>query len=226
MPPRTALPPVTLPTGAAIDAEGVWTQVLRPASGGGPALFVDRDGVVVEEVRYLHRIEDARLVPGAARVIAEANRRAVPVVMVTNQAGIGRGYYGWDAFASVQERILADLAAEDALIDAVYACPHHDDGVPPYDRRDHPARKPNPGMLLSAADALALNLSRSWIIGDRASDLAAGRNAGLAGGVHVRTGYGSEAGERAAALACANRRFRALGAATIADALTLVPLLG
>ena len=137
--------------------------------------------MVIDEVHYLRRARDVRLVAGAAKVIAEANRRRVAVVLVTNQAGIGRGIYGWPEFARVQERIVADLAAAGARLDAVYACPHHAEGRAPYDHPDHPARKPNPGMLSRAVEALALDAGASWIVGDRASDLEAGRGAGPMG---------------------------------------------
>lgn len=223
---ETTMATNALPPGAGIDADGQWSQVLNRAQGRGlrPALFLDRDGVVVEEVRYLHKPEDVRLIEGAAAVVAEANRRAIPVVLVTNQAGIGRGYYGWPDFAAVQEVILDGLAAAGAYVNGVFACPHHGDGRPPYDKADHPWRKPNPGMLLAAAERFPVDLAQSWIVGDRAGDIAAGRNAGLAGGIHVLTGHGAEAGERDAALALADSAFRALAADSIGEARGLLPL--
>lgn len=216
-----------LPHGALIDSEGVWCQIVRPACGAErrPALFLDRDGVVVEEVHYLGRPEDVRLVAGAAHVIALANRLGVPVVLVTNQAGIARSYYGWNDFMAVQERILDALAAAGAGVDAVFACPYHPDGEEPFVHPDHPARKPRPGMLIRAARALTLDLGASWIVGDRASDIEAGRNAKLAGGVHVASGHGHDKRERRGALAFADRRFRVLTAATLAGVPRLLPLL-
>jgi hypothetical protein len=99
------------PEGATIDDEGVWCQVLASDfEARRTALFLDRDGVVVDEVHYLRRAQDVRLVAGAATVIAQANRRGLAVVLVTNQAGIGRGILGWPDFARVQERIIAELA--------------------------------------------------------------------------------------------------------------------
>ncbi len=211
-----------------IDAEGIWCEILRPETGNAarPGLFLDRDGVIVEEVNYLSRPEDARLVPGAAAVIAAANRRGTPVIMVTNQSGIGRGYYEWDSFAAVQRAILTLLAKANATIDAVYACPHHADGIAPYRHPDHPARKPNPGMMLRAAAGLRLDLGRSWMVGDRANDLEAARRAGMAGGVHVLTGHGLDAGERDAAVALADGRFKVFTAPSIAEAGASIPLLG
>src|SRR5690348_3555344 len=95
-----------------LDAEGVWCEVSPRCNRGGPALFLDRDGVVVEEVDYLHRVNDIAICPSAAAVIAAANANAVPVVLVTNQAGVGRGYYGWAEFHAVQEAILLVIAEE------------------------------------------------------------------------------------------------------------------
>jgi len=214
-----------------LDAEGVWCQVLtrqgpthqapthQASAPGAPALFLDRDGVIVEEVNYLHRIEDIALIVGAAGVIAAANRRGAPVVLVTNQAGIGRGYYGWAEFLAVQVALLSALAAEGAEIDAVYACPHHPSGIGGFGDADHPARKPNPGMLLRAEKDLALDLRRSWLVGDKASDTEAAKRAGLAGAMHVMTGHGEA--ERAAAAALAAPGFEVRLARSIADAVEL-----
>ena len=202
-----------------LDADGVWCEVSPSCNRGGPALFLDRDGVVVEEVDYLHRVEGIAICAGAVAVISAANANAVPVVLVTNQAGIGRGYYGWAEFRAVQEAIQSALAQERAHFDAVYACPHHRDGQGTFAHPDHPARKPNPGMLQRAAMALDIDMARSWLVGDRAGDIEAARRAGLAGALHVLTGYGQA--ERAAALALSGPRFDVRGAASIAGALTL-----
>jgi len=186
---------------------------------GTPALFLDRDGVVVEEVNYLHRIEDIALVAGAAGAIAAANRFGIPVVLVTNQAGIGRGYYGWAEFSAVQGALIAALAAENAALDAVYACPHHPTGKSDPPHNDHPARKPNPGMLLRAEKDLGLNLERSWLVGDKSSDVEAAKRAGLAGALHVLTGHGQS--EREAAMAFATASFEVRLAPSITGALEL-----
>lgn len=185
---------------------GLWAEQ-RTATRGGPALFLDRDGVIVEEVRYLGRVEDVRLTPGAAGLIRAINARGLPIVVVTNQAGVARGYYGWADFRAVQDEIHRLLALEGAHLDAVYACAYHDAGQPPLDTPDHSWRKPNPGMLLAAAETLGIDRARSWIVGDRGLDLAAGKAAGLAGGAQVATGYGSGEAEIAAAQALASERF-------------------
>src|SRR5262249_8824662 len=206
-----------------LDADGVWCEVSPRCNRGGPALFLDRDGVGVEEGDYLHRVEDIAICAGAVAGISAANAIAVPVVLVTNQAGVGRGYYGWAEFRAVQEAIHSAIAREGAHFDAVYACPHHRDGQGIFAHPDHPARKPNPGMLQRAAAALDIDITRSWLVGDRAGDIEPAKRAGLAGALHVLTGYGQA--ERAAAMALSGPRFDVRGATSIADALTL-PLFG
>ncbi len=139
-----------------VDSNGIWCQAARPPAAevfrGRAALFLDRDGVIVEEVSYLHRPEDVRLVPGAAAAIAAANRAGLPVVAITNQSGIGRGHYGWPEFQKTQERIAAALDLEaGAALDMVLACPYHPEGVAPFRHPAHPCRKPRPGMILRAA---------------------------------------------------------------------------
>ncbi len=211
-----------------VDSSGLWCQSMTgesPAGAPRPALFLDRDGVVVEEVNYLHRVEDVKLIPGAAPTIHWANGRGVPVVIVTNQSGIGRRYYDWDQFAQVQERMISLLERVGAHIDGVFACPFHADGRPPYVHEDHPARKPNPGMLEEAARSLNLDLAKSWIVGDRAIDLRAGRNGGCAGGLQVGTGHGARDDEKSAALALAEGGFQVFTGENLADALTTIPLL-
>jgi D-glycero-D-manno-heptose 1,7-bisphosphate phosphatase len=207
-----------------LDAQGVWCQILRRPPPGRPALFLDRDGAVVEDTGYLRKVDDIVVIAGAAEVIAAANRRTVPVIMVTNQSGIARGYYGWDEFKSVQDAIVASLAIGGAGIDAVYACPHHRDGEGVLAHPDHPARKPNPGMLLEAAAALALDLRSSWLVGDKADDIEAAKRAGIAGGLLVATGHGHAERQRAATLA--TEAFEVRFSGSIADAMMLPILAG
>jgi D-glycero-D-manno-heptose 1,7-bisphosphate phosphatase len=217
MPPRKiqAMRPLEHP----LNAEGVWCEVLSTPAPGGPALFLDRDGAIVEEAQYLCHVEDIVMIPGAAGVIAAANKRGVAVVLVTNQAGIGRGYYGWAEFLAVQRTIIAALAAEGARLDAVYACAHHPKGRDAFAHPNHPARKPNPGMLLQAASDLALDLEKSWLVGDKAIDIEAAKRAGIAGAMQVATGYG--AAERQHAPDLATPAFEVRFGRSIADAMTL-----
>jgi len=170
---------------------GVWLRIPDAAlPAPRPALFLDRDGVIVEDPGYLSRASQMIIIDGAMELIALANSRDIPVVEVTNQAGIGRGYYGWNEFAEVEAALGAALARGNAVIDAVFACPYHRDGIGAWAHPAHPCRKPRPGMLLAAARLMGLDLSRSWIFGDKLGDLVAGQSAGLAGGVHVLTGHG------------------------------------
>lgn len=211
-----------------VRADGVWRQVLRQRTLGASsrALFLDRDGTIVEEVGHLCREQDVRLVQGAASLIAAANRAKVPVVVVSNQSGIGRWLFDWSEFIAVQRRMLELLAAEGAYIDAVFACPHHADAEEPWRHADHPARKPNPLMLHDAARLLSITLEKSWIAGDRASDLAAGRNAGLEGGLLVLSGNVDQPGELRGAQVLAATRFRVFVTPSLVDVLEVVPLLG
>jgi D-glycero-D-manno-heptose 1,7-bisphosphate phosphatase len=202
-----------------LDAQGVWCQIMRRPAPGRPALFLDRDGAIVEDTGYLHKVDDIVVIAGAAEVIAAANWRSIPVIMVTNQSGIARGYYGWDQFKSVQGAIVASLARGGGRIDAVYACPHHPQGKGILAHPDHPARKPNPGMLLEAASALALDLKSSWLIGDKSDDIEAAKRAGIAGAFLVATGYGSAERQRAATLA--TEAFEVRFGRSIADAMML-----
>ena len=206
-----------------LNPEGVWCQILTQTARGRPALFLDRDGAVVEETGYLSRAEEVRVIPGAAKVIAAANKRRIPVVIVTNQAGIGRGYYGWTEFKAVQDAIVAALAAKGAEIGAVYACAHHPEAHGYFAHPDHPARKPNPGMLLQAGLDLGLDLAASWLVGDRATDVEAGKRAGIAGALQVATGYG--AAERDLAAQSAGPNFEVRFGPSIADAMMLPILL-
>ncbi len=155
-----------------LNGDGVWCELLdQSVASGRPALFLDRDGVVVEEVNYLHKAADVRLMPGISDLIAAANRAGSAVVVVTNQSGVGRGIYGWADFDAVQKQIAAELKEAGATWNAVYASP-----FPP---GDYPMRKPNPGMLMAGAAAFGVDLRQSWILGDRATDMEAGLRAGV-----------------------------------------------
>lgn len=194
-----------------LSAPGRWSET-RPggeAARGRPALFLDRDGAVVEEVHFLHRPQDLRLVPGAADTVAAARAAGYAVVLVTNQSGIGRGLYGWPDFAAVQDALHTALAAArpEARVDMVLACAEHPEGVAPYRIADSSWRKPGAGMLEAAVAALDLGRAGSLIVGDRATDLAAGKAAGIARGVLVATGYGSDATQRRDAEALAEPGF-------------------
>ena len=159
---------------------------------GRPAVFLDRDGTLNAEVDFLHRPEDVSITPGAAQAIARLNESNIPVIVVTNQSGIGRGMFGWAEYEEVMEKISQLLAEEGARLDDAFACPFYEGAEGEYRHPDHPDRKPNPGMILKAAEKHNIDLKRSWMVGDKESDLEAGRRAGCRT-VLVLTGYGSKA---------------------------------
>ncbi len=152
---------------------------MTPASAGAPAVFLDRDGVINQEVGYLIRPEDVRFVPGLFPLLRTARRLGYRLVVVTNQSGIARQLYTEEQFHELMRWMAAELRHEEIHLDAVYFCPYHPEHGVGDLRRDHSDRKPAPGMLLRAARELGLDLARSVIVGDRCSDLAAGRAAGL-----------------------------------------------
>ncbi|HET6575369.1 MAG TPA: HAD family hydrolase [Fimbriiglobus sp.] len=154
------------------------------------AVFLDRDGTLIEEANYLSRVEQVRLIPGAAEAVRRVNAVGARVVVVTNQAGVARGYYPEDRVAAVHAHLSAVLGEQGARVDAYYYCPHHaTEGIGAF-RIECDCRKPKPGMLRAAARDLGLDLSRSWMIGDKVCDLEAGAAAGCRT-VLVRTGYGA-----------------------------------
>lgn len=143
------------------------------------ALFLDRDGVINVEKNYVHRIEDFEFLDGIFDLCRAAAERNMPIVVVTNQAGIGRGYYSEAQFLTLTDWMLSRFEEEQAPVAAVYFCPYHpEQGVGEY-RKESFDRKPNPGMFLRARDDLGLDLARSILIGDKASDIAAAKAAGV-----------------------------------------------
>jgi D-glycero-D-manno-heptose 1,7-bisphosphate phosphatase len=153
------------------------------------AVFLDRDGTLVEEGGYIDRVERLVFFPYSVDAIRLLNRGGHVVVMVTNQSGVARGIFAESFVAEAHEYITERLAAGGARIDAFYYCPHHAEGiVGPY-RRACDCRKPGSGMLTRAAADLGITLERSFVVGDRWNDLEAGQTVG-AQGLLVRTGYG------------------------------------
>lgn len=191
---------------------------------GRGGLFLDRDGVIVVERHYLADPADAALERGIPALIQAARGRGMAIICVTNQAGIGRGRFDWDAFAAVESRIAALLRAADAELDAVLACPFHPAGEGSYRVADHPWRKPNPGMIQEAFARFALAPERSLLVGDKDSDILAARAAGLRGAVHVLTGHGAD--HRARALAAATPDFAVRTADTPEDAVGHLDMVG
>ncbi|HKG13427.1 MAG TPA: HAD family hydrolase [Pyrinomonadaceae bacterium] len=150
---------------------------------------MDRDGTISEEVGYVNHVSRYRVFPFAAEAVRTLNEAGWLAVLVTNQAGVARGYFKEDLIGEVHKVLASELGRGGARLDAVYYCPHHPSvGEPPY-RFDCDCRKPRPGLLLRAADELGLDLSRCWMVGDRHSDTELARNAGARSAL-VLTGYG------------------------------------
>ncbi len=149
----------------------------RPAR---PAVFLDRDGTLVEEVPYLHDAGLVRLVPGGSAALRALAAAGFALVVVTNQAGVARGYYREDAVERVHRRLRELLAADGVRLDGVWYCPHHPAGVVPGYARACRSRKPGPGMLEAAARELRLDLAASYMIGNDPVDVGAARAAGVA----------------------------------------------
>jgi D-glycero-D-manno-heptose 1,7-bisphosphate phosphatase len=155
-----------------------------------PAVFLDRDGTLVELVHHLTDPADLRVLPGAAESLNALHEHGYTCVVVTNQSAIGRGMMTIDRLGEVHCEFERQLALQGAHVDAHYFCP-----VAPTVKDptviEHPDRKPGPGLLLRAAREHDLDLERSWMVGDTISDLLAGRNAGCRASILVRTGYGA-----------------------------------
>ena len=153
------------------------------------AVFIDRDGTISEEVGYVNHPSRYRVFPFAPAAIRLLNDAGWLAVLVTNQAGVARGYFKEDLIAAVHAVLDQELGRGGARLDAVYYCPHHPSvGEPPY-RSDCDCRKPKPGLITRAADDLGIDLARSWTVGDRYGDVELARNAGTRSAL-VLTGYG------------------------------------
>ncbi|WP_425093894.1 D-glycero-alpha-D-manno-heptose-1,7-bisphosphate 7-phosphatase [Tropicimonas sp. S265A] len=153
-----------------------------------PAVFLDRDGTLIELVHHLTEPDDVRLIPGAAEAVKALRRAGFYIVIVTNQSVIGRGKLTEAGLAEVHAEMHRQLATEGTNVDAIYFCPLAPTIKDPTVIED-PMRKPGPGMLLQAAREHDLDLARSWMVGDTISDMLAGQNAGCRS-LLVATGYG------------------------------------
>ena len=158
-------------------------------SGEQRAVFLDRDGTINEEVHYLSEPGQFRLLDGAAEAIRLLNRAGFKVVVFTNQSGIARGYFSEKRLQEIHALMVELLRARQAHLDAIYWCPHHPTAGRGVYKTACQCRKPRPGMLKKAARELEIDLGRSFTVGDKISDLEAGRAAGCRN-ILVRTGYG------------------------------------
>ena len=149
-----------------------------------PAVFLDRDGTIIVEREYLSDPAEVELLPGVPEALNRLRDAGLPLVVITNQAGIGRGYYGVADYEAVASRLADLLGALGVSIDGTRFCPHHPDVTGPCT-----CRKPHPGMFLDAAEALELDPAKSFLVGDKLTDVDPGIELGGTG-ILVRTGYG------------------------------------
>ena len=180
------------------------------------AAFLDRDGVVNVDRGYVFRREDFEFVPGTLDAARELKSMGLALVVVTNQSGIARGYYGPEQFHALTDWMKETFAAHGAALDGVYFCPHHPtEGEAPY-RRNCNCRKPAPGLLLDAARDLDIDVRRSVLFGDKASDLQAALAAGIPNRVLLGTD-GREEPDHVFPGGLATERFRSLADAVRSD---------
>ena len=165
------------------DVPAVTASTLRPA------VFLDRDGTINEQMGYINHISRFQMLPGVAAAIRRLNEARIPVVVVTNQSGLARGYFPLELLAAVHEKMTVLLAEEGAHVDGIYICPHHPEAKKEEYRLNCDCRKPKPGLLLRAAVEMGLDLARSVVVGDRWSDLKTAKAIGALP-VLVLTGYG------------------------------------
>lgn len=175
-------------TGGDGVADEHWFEVMREVPHGRPAAFFDRDGTLIHNIPYLADPRKVRLEAGAPAALAALRQRGFAIVVITNQSGIARGLVTPGQYREVNRRMLEQLGPD--RIDAIIACPFHPAGHAPWQRADHPWRKPAPGMIEAAIARFGLDRSGSLLVGDSLCDIEAGLRARLARLVHVATGHG------------------------------------
>jgi D-glycero-D-manno-heptose 1,7-bisphosphate phosphatase len=156
-----------------------------------PAIFIDRDGTINEDIGYVSSPDELIIYPWAAEAVRLINGAGFKAIVITNQSGVARRLYTEETLDAIHERMTSELAREHARIDAIYYCPHHPELGDERYRMSCECRKPGPGMLFAAAREHTIDLARSYVIGDKASDINLAARAG-ARGVLVLTGYGRE----------------------------------
>jgi D-glycero-D-manno-heptose 1,7-bisphosphate phosphatase len=206
----------TLSSRSHIEPPGVWIEIVGVRGAARrPCLFLDRDGVLIEDRHYISDPAQVRLMPGAAELIRLAAGAGWVVAAITNQSGIARGFFGWPEFAAVEEEMTRQLEDAGVKLDAVCACPFHPDFTPGFDGEMAQWAKPGPKLIATVAERLNIDTAASWMVGDKASDMEAARRAGLANAIHVLTGHGRA--HRDDALAQAAAGFRVMAADSIED---------
>ena len=160
--------------------------IIKPLFAGmKPAVFLDRDGVLIEERNYLHRVEDVAFLPGVAAALKRLSDAGLKLFIVSNQSGVGRGYFTLADVERVNEHLCRELARDGVRLEKIYIAPE----APGQPGR---GRKPSPQFLFDARDEFKLNLTESFMVGDKLIDLECGWNAGVKKSILVRTGYGAK----------------------------------
>jgi len=142
------------------------------------AVFLDRDGTIIEDVGYLHERSKVKFLPRVSKAIKLLNENGFKVIVITNQAGVARGYFTEETVREINRYVQESLAKQGAFIDMIYYCPHHIEGIIEEYSKECYCRKPNPGMIEQAVLEFGIDLKNSFIIGDKISDIEAGQRAG------------------------------------------------
>jgi D-glycero-D-manno-heptose 1,7-bisphosphate phosphatase len=193
----------TLPVVSAPETpmSGMHWRIAAAAVEPRPGLILDRDGVLVDFVDYLHRPHETRLAEGVADLVLRMRTAGAAVGVVTNQAGIARSLYDWSDYFAVEEEIDRQLATGGAALDAVVACPYHPDFTAGWSEQHSYWRKPGPGMINFLLSRLNIERERCWLIGDHITDIRAAGAAGLPGAMLVKKGWGATYEREALSLA-------------------------
>ena len=154
-----------------------------------PAVFVDRDGTINEQMGYINHVSRFKMIPGVPQAIRMLNRHGFLVLVVSNQSGVARGYYPMDLVETIHRLMVSRIKEKKGIIDGVFFCPHHPAGSVPEFSRDCDCRKPKTGLIEQAARSFEIDLRRSFVVGDMCSDMELAHRAGIKG-ILVKTGYG------------------------------------
>ena len=167
----------------------------KPITKSRGAVFLDRDGTIIKEINYLSRLQDVELLPQAAQAIAKLNRQQIPVILISNQSGVARGKFSERFVKETHHYLQKMLAGKGAHLDDFFFCPHHPEtGMAPY-KKVCDCRKPAPGLLHEAAARHHLDLTKSYVIGDKLIDVKLALRVG-GKGILVETGHGKSEKEK------------------------------
>jgi D-glycero-D-manno-heptose 1,7-bisphosphate phosphatase len=154
-----------------------------------PAVFIDRDGTINEQMGYVNHLTRFKILPGVPQAIKMLNRHGFLVLVVTNQSGVARGYYPLGLMETIHRVLITRIREKKGIIDGIFYCPHHPEGSVPEFSRVCNCRKPKTGLIEQACEAFDIDLKRSYVVGDMYNDMELAHRAGLTG-ILVKTGYG------------------------------------